>query len=113
MKIINRTKDAVLATDAVLASTPLARIKGLLGKKELGRGQALILRPSNSIHTFFMCFSIDVLFVDKGNRVIKAIANLAPFRLTSIYFKATYTVELPAGSIASSNTSSGDILQIG
>ena len=112
MKIINQTKGAVLATDAALASTPLARVKGLLGKKEFGHGQAVILRPCNSIHTFFMRFAIDILFVDKHNRVIKAISNLAPFRLTGICFKAVYSVELPAGSIASTNTSGGDILDI-
>ena len=110
MNIINQTKGTVLAAEAVSAVTPIARIKGLLGKKELGRDQALILRPCNSIHTVFMRFAIDVLFVDKGNRVIKAIANLVPYRLTSVYFKAAYTVELPAGSIASTNTSEGDIL---
>ncbi|MDP2905663.1 MAG: DUF192 domain-containing protein [Candidatus Omnitrophota bacterium] len=112
MKIFNITKNTILATDAVLASTYLARLKGLLGKKELGGSSALILRPCNAIHTVFMCFAIDVLFVDKGNRVIKVIANLAPFRLTSVYFKAAYTVELPVGSIASSNTRVNDILEI-
>lgn len=112
MKIINKTKDIVIAQEALLASTPWKRVKGLLGEKELKSGQALILKPCNSVHTFFMRFPIDVLFVDKNNRVIKAIPSLRPFRLTSVYFKADFVVELPAGTLQVTHTAETDILAL-
>lgn len=112
MKIINLTKGTVLADSATLADTPLSRIKGLLGKREFLRGQAMILRPCNSIHTFFMTFAIDVLFVNKSHQIVKTLSDLSPFKLSNICFKSSYAVELPAGIITATNSSVGDILQI-
>jgi len=91
-----------------VANTPFKRMKGLLDRKELKKGQALVLKPCNSIHTFFMRFRIDVLFVAKDNAVIEAIPNIRPFRLTYIYFNAALAIELPTGTIQSSSTSKGD-----
>lgn len=112
MKIINKTKNTILAEEVRVADTFFKRIKGLLGEKEFKPGKALILKPCNSIHTLFMRFPIDVLFVDKNHRVIKAISYLNPFRITSIYFNTTFTIELPPGTIQSSLTHKGDILFI-
>jgi len=110
MKIINKTKNTVLAEDAVVADTVFRRLKGLLGRKDFIKGEALIIKPCNSIHTFFMCFPIDVLFVDKDNIVIKALSSVKPFRFTNIYFNASLTIELPAGALESSSTQERDIL---
>ncbi len=112
MRIINQTKQAVLAEEAIVADTPLRRAKGLLGKKEFKPGQALLLRPCNSIHTFFMRFPIDVLFVDRNNKIVQVIPHLGPFRLTPVYFHACFAVELPAGTITAALISKGDILII-
>jgi hypothetical protein len=108
MKIINQTNNAILADKAVLANTPFARVRGLLGKKQLNPGEGIILRPCTSIHTFLMRFPIDILFVDKNNKIIKPISNLKPFRLTPIYFNAAFAIELPTGTIASTSTAPGD-----
>lgn len=110
MRIINKTKNTVLAEETVVADTFFTRMKGLLGKKEFKKGQALILKPCNSIHTFFMRFPIDVLFINKDNRIIKAISSLNPFYFTYIYFNAAFAIELPAGTIESSLTQDGDTL---
>ncbi len=110
MRIINKTKDFVLAEEGHFANTMFTRIKGLLGKKALPIGQALILARCNSIHTMFMKFPIDVLFVDKDYRVIKIITSFAPFRISGIYLRASFTIELPAGIVESSSTSVGDII---
>jgi len=111
MKITNITRNAVLADKALVADSLLLRIKGLLGKKELKSGEALVIKPCNSIHTMFMQFNIDVLFVSKDNRVVKVISSLRPFRLTRTYFSAHLTIELPSGIIESSNTCTGDIVK--
>lgn len=110
MKIINRTKNTTVASNAVLADSLFARLKGLLGTKELKKGQALILNPCNSIHTFFMHYPIDVIFVSKDNVVVKTISCIKPFRLSSIYFKAKYAIELPVDTIRITATSKGDTL---
>lgn len=112
MKIINKTNNSVVSEEVIFANTPLKRMKGLLGRKELKKGQALVIRPCNSIHTFFMRFSIDVLFVDKENRVIKIISCLKPFRLSPVYFNSAFTVELPVGTIQSASIKEGDTLVI-
>lgn len=112
MKISNCTKNTILAEEAVLAAGIFKRLKGLLGKKTFEPGQAIILKPCNSIHTFFMRFPIDVLFVDKDNQVIKALSSLAPFSFSPIYIRAKLAIELPAGTILSTLTQEGDILNI-
>jgi len=108
MKIINKTNNNVLADNVTVAKTPLKRMKGLLGKREFPKGEALILDPCNSIHMLFMNFAIDVLFVDKNNRVVKAVSSIKPFCLTSIYFRSKFAIELPAGTIEASHTAAGD-----
>lgn len=112
MKIINKTKNTFLAGEVALADTPFKRIKGLLGRKEFRHGQALIIKPCNSIHTFFMRFSIDVLFLDNDNKVVATISCLKPFRFSPIYFNANLTVELPAGTIERTFTEKGDTIQL-
>ncbi|MDI6759106.1 MAG: DUF192 domain-containing protein, partial [Candidatus Omnitrophota bacterium] len=112
MKIINLTKNTTLAEKAVFANNLFSRIKGLLARKEFNSPEALILKPANSVHTFFMRFPIDILFVDRKNKVIKAISNLKPFSITAIYFMSFLVIELPVGIILFTQTSKGDTLQI-
>lgn len=109
MKINNQTKNTVLADKAVVASSLLGRMRGLLGKKELKSGEALVLTHCNSIHTFFMKFPIDIIFLDKHKRIVKIIPSLNPFRLSGIYFNAASVIELPAG-VAQDKASIGDLL---
>ncbi len=110
MQIINQTKNTILADQAELCQTFLKRIIGLLNRKELKKGEALLIKPCNSIHTLFMRFPIDVVFLDRKNRVIKILPYLKPWRLSGIYLSAGLCLELPAGTIESSHTSIGDIL---
>ncbi len=111
MKIINQSSGASLAQDVATADKPLARIIGLLNRQELLPGQGLIIGPCNSVHTFFMRFPIDVVFVDKNNKIIKAINSLRPFRATGIYFFSTLVIELPAGTLEKTGTCCGDTLK--
>ena len=111
-KIINLTKNKILAEDVILSTSFLKRLTGLLGYKSLEKNQAMILQPANSVHTFFMRFPIDVLFVDRNNIVIKTVSNMVPFRATAIYFKSLVVIELPSGMISTTQTAEGDYLQI-
>lgn len=110
LKIINKQKNTTLAENAIIADTIFKRMKGLLGYKEIKKGNALILNPCNSIHTFFMQFPIDVLFLNKNNQVIKIIYSIKPFRLTNIYLSSKIAIEFPSGTIKSSQTQKGDII---
>lgn len=111
MRLINQTRATVLAEDIMFANTPVKRLKGLLGDKSLLDGLALVIKPCNCVHTLFMRFSIDVLFVDKNNKVVKALGQLSPFRLSNLYWKSQIAVELPSGKIKSTQTQNGDLLQ--
>ncbi len=110
MKIFNKQKNTILAENVIMADTMFKRMKGLLGYKEIKKGYALILNPCNSIHTFFMKFSIDVVFLNKNNQVVKIIQSIKPFRMTGVYLNSKITIELSPGTIESSQTQKGDIL---
>jgi len=112
MRIINKTKNTLLAKDAVVASKLFKRTKGLLDRSNFRLGEALIIKPCKSIHTWFMLFPIDVLFVDENNRVVKAIPDIKPFRITPIYWKAEYVIELPIGMIQKTETCESDLLTL-
>ncbi len=111
MRLINKTRQVVISEKVTVANTFFSRLVGLLATPHLDKNQALLLKPAQSIHTFFMCYPIDIMFVDKYNRVIAIYACLKPWHLTRFHF-AAYAVEFSCGRIKSSNTSLGDIIEI-
>jgi uncharacterized membrane protein (UPF0127 family) len=112
MQIINLRNNNILAVNVFYAYGFLERMRGLLGRKEIEPGGALVISPCNSVHTFFMRFPIDVIFVDKDNRVLQAIPCLKPFRFSPLHFKSKLVIELPCGVISATSTSPGDIIAI-
>ena len=112
MKAINLRTGKILATDVKVADTLFTRMKGLLGKAELPFGEALWIKPCFSVHTFFMKFPIDVIFLNKTNQVIAAVRNLKPNRMTRLYPQSFSVLELPTGTIDASNTEVGDEIEI-
>ena len=112
MKIINQTKGSILADKATLAANFYQRAIGLLGPDHLAAGEALIIKPCNSVHTFFMRFPIDVIFVDKQYQVVQTISGLKPFRISSIHWSSALVIELPVATIQQTCTSSQDTLTI-
>ena len=108
MKIINLSKNTLLADKAGLANTFSKRLIGLLGQRSLEKGEGLILSPSNCIHSFFMRFKIDVIFLDKTDKVLGILPSFKPFRFSPIYFRASLVIELPEFTIASTEMQVGD-----
>jgi hypothetical protein len=104
----NTRTHTVLATNVKVADTLFTRMKGLLGKKELPQGEALWIKPCFSVHTFFMQFPIDILFLNKTNQVIAAIHDLTPNRVTRLYSQSFSVLELPIGTIDASEIMIGD-----
>jgi uncharacterized membrane protein (UPF0127 family) len=86
----------VVCEDCGIARTPLSRMRGLMGRATLEPGEGLLLRPAPSIHTFFMRFAIDVVFVDAEMSVLRVVSNLRPWRAAACR-GARAALELPAG----------------
>jgi hypothetical protein len=112
MKAFNIRSDKQLADNVTIADTLLKRMKGLLGKSTMLTGEALWIKPCISIHTFFMKFPIDVIFLNKKNQVIATISNLQPNRITRLYLQAISVLELPAGILQITDTRIGDEIKI-
>jgi protein-S-isoprenylcysteine O-methyltransferase Ste14/uncharacterized membrane protein (UPF0127 family) len=96
----------IVCERCVLADTALARMRGLLGRRELPSGEGILLRPASSVHTAFMRFAIDAVFVDRENRILKVVPNLAPWR-TAAARRAKAVIELPAGESERRGLSAG------
>lgn len=111
VQIYNVTKGVAIAQQAKFAATFGQRLKGLLGRSSLPENEALILKPCTSIHTFFMRFAIDVLFLGKDNRIVKLVPNIPPNRLSPIAWASQMAIELPAGKIAQTGTQLSDAIE--
>jgi uncharacterized protein len=105
----NVTTKKIVADHLLTAFDSASRRQGLLGRDSLADGTALVIAPSNAVHTFFMRFAIDVAFVRRDGRVLKVRRAVRPWRLTAS-LRAFAVIELPAGSLASSDTKRGDHL---
>lgn len=112
VKATNLTMHTDLACNLVKANSLLARLKGLLGRSSLPPGEALLIKPCNGIHTFGMRFAIDVLFLDRENRVVAVTKELKPNRLTRLYLHAASVLELPAGTVEATATAIGNQIEI-
>jgi uncharacterized membrane protein (UPF0127 family) len=111
MVVRNVARCNVLATDAGVAANPLARMKGLLGRRRLEPGEALLIESPGPIHTWFMRFAIDVVFLDNHGFVVGLRRCLRPFGAAGA-LGAAAVLELPAGVIADTGTAVGDRLAI-
>jgi uncharacterized protein len=110
-KAVNVTRGTALATKLELAGTGETRRKGLLGRDGLAEGEGLWIAPCESVHTFFMRFAIDLVYLDRQHRVKKVRANVGPWRLSAC-FSAHSVIELPVGAIQASQTECGDTIEI-
>jgi uncharacterized membrane protein (UPF0127 family) len=112
IQIFNQTRERLLAEHGELARSFMARGRGLMGRMALPDSYALIIYPEWSIHTFFMRVPIDVLFVDRADRVVglrEAMPPSRPFAGVSP-LRGRYVIEMPAGVIAATATAVGDQL---
>ena len=112
MRAINLTIKKEIANNVIVAKGILERMKGLIGHSAIKSGDALLIKPCKGIHTFGMKFPIDVIFLDKGNNVIAVKKYLPPNRITPIYLRAKYVLELPEGTVEETSTSIDDTIEI-
>ncbi len=108
--IMNITRNTRIAESTEFATTAVRRFTGLMFRKGTPAGFALILEPCSGIHTCFMRFPVDVLFVSTGWKVIQAFRAVPPWRFIPLVRGARRVIELPAGAINASSTCPGDTL---
>lgn len=93
------------------ADTFLKRLIGLIGRKNMTKGQGFLIAPCNSIHMLFMNFAIDAVFIDKNRRIKKIFRNLKPWRGFAVCLDAWAVLELNAGEASRLNLTVGQILE--
>lgn len=108
--LYNISKDNLVLEKAQLASSFFQKFKGLMGRKKLGKSEGLLLLSCNSIHTCFMRFPIDVVFLNMDHEVISMRKGVRPWRMVKQVRKAYITVEMPEGTIEYKNIEVGDLL---
>jgi uncharacterized protein len=110
LRVSNLTRSTVLATCMDVADSAAKRNKGLLGRKSLSAGEGLWIFPCEAIHTFWMQFPIDLVYLDRKKRIRKLVCNVPPWRLSACFW-AHSVIELPAGTIRNTQTEPGDRLE--
>ncbi|HTW77984.1 MAG TPA: DUF192 domain-containing protein [Terracidiphilus sp.] len=111
MRAANITRGTILASSLEVADSAALRNKGLLGRDGLAPGGGLWIVPCQSVHTFFMRFAIDLVYIDGRKRVRKVRSTVGPGRI-SFCLTAQSVIELPAGTIQQTQTERGDALVI-
>jgi uncharacterized membrane protein (UPF0127 family) len=111
-KNLNQEKAEMLIENLEIAETFLGRAKGLLGRKSLSENQALWIKPCNNIHTFFMKFTIDCVFINKSCVVEKIYSKVSPFEIKGPVWKANSVIEFSEGIIEKWDIKIGDQLHV-
>jgi uncharacterized protein len=109
--LINDRTHAVVATSVELAATAGDRLRGLLGRRALAPSTGLLLSPCAAIHTAFMRFPIDVVFIDADGKALRVIRQLRPWRV-AMSLGARAVIELGDGTIAPGDVELGDRLHV-
>lgn len=76
--VLKLSNGVILAGEITVAKSFASRLRGLLGRKGMSAGEALVIKPCCQIHTFFMVFDIDVIFVDRQGKVLQVVENMPP-----------------------------------
>ncbi|MDD2400921.1 MAG: DUF192 domain-containing protein [Clostridia bacterium] len=110
MNLIITKNNTIIGENIVLADTFWLRLAGLIPKKNLQQGEGLLIRPCRQIHTWFMSFPIDVIFLNKGNQIVHLIPEMKPRKLSPFIKQGLQVLELPSASITVHELKIGDKL---
>jgi uncharacterized membrane protein (UPF0127 family) len=109
---VNMTRESVIAKHVRMADTYLTRLFGLMGKSGLPEGEGLWIVPCRDIHSCFMRFEFDAIFVNKQQQVLHLMERMQPWRISKMVWDGHAVLELPAGAIAASGTQIGDLIEL-
>ena len=111
-QLINTRNSSLLADNLKLAKTFMQKTKGLIGTKKLNEKEALWISPCPSVHTFFMSFSIDVIFTDKNLKVTSLFENIPPGKILWGGIRSYNVFEMKEGRIQTTQVKKGDVLYV-
>ncbi len=112
IQVVNAARGTTLLATGRMADNFFTRLRGLIGVKELAEGAGILIRPCNGVHCMFMSIPIDVVYVDRSDRVVAVDKAMKPWAIGKIYRQSSIVVELPVGAIEASGTEPGDQLKI-
>jgi uncharacterized protein len=111
-QVIRNTRNGrVIADDLISAFDSKSRNVGLLNHGSFPQGAAMLIAPTNAVHTFFMRFPIDIAFINREGTVVKVCGSVRPWRIATA-LRAYGVIELPAGTLAAAETVAGDVLVV-
>lgn len=110
--VINKTKETTIATKVKIANNPISRTIGLLNRSSIEPQEGLLIVPCKSIHSMFMRFEFDAVFIDKNNNIVELIKQMSAWKVSSYVWKAHKVLELAAGVIDITKTEIGDTIKI-
>ncbi len=111
MKVQISYSNKIISNNILIANSLYTRLIGLMFKKQLTGAEGLLIDPCRSIHTCFMRYNLDVVFMSTENKIVKIVRNIKPWRMTWIYIQANKTLELPAGKLPF-ELKEGDVLEV-
>jgi uncharacterized protein len=112
LKVVNLSNGAELVNNLSTADTFFKRLRGLMFSKKLPAGHGLLIQPCQSIHTFFMKYSIDVLYISKDLEIVGMDETIMPAKVGKFQKRSYSVLELPAGTIRTTETKIGNYLTI-
>lgn len=107
-RVVNHRTGSVVATSIEEAKGPWRSFRGLMLRKGLPDGHGMVFRPAKGIHTQFMRFPIDLIFLDKHNQVVKVRPSMRPWRFD--FTNAAAVIEMTGGAAAHTDIRPGDQL---
>jgi uncharacterized membrane protein (UPF0127 family) len=110
-KTVQKREGGVVCERCTIADSAPRRMRGLLGRRNLDSSEGILLRPAGSIHTFFMRFAIDAVFLDRDGRVVRVAEHLGPWHAAGAR-GARAVLELRAGESARRGIGTGDLLEV-
>jgi uncharacterized membrane protein (UPF0127 family) len=110
-KTVLRADERPVCERCIVAETPLTRLRGLLGRARLTSGDGLLIRPTSAIHTCFMRFPIDAVFLDRELVVVNVVSDLRPWRVAARR-GAKAVLELAAGESGRRGLRAGERLRL-
>lgn len=84
-ELVDASSGHVLVPQLEVAVDSAARKKGLLGRDGLAAGAALLIAPTNAVHTFFMRFPIDIVFAARDGTIVKVRRAVPPWRMAAAW----------------------------
>jgi uncharacterized membrane protein (UPF0127 family) len=112
VRIFNQKNSKMIGSKINVATSIIDRTKGLMFSKNMNGQDGLLIRSCNSVHTCFMHYPIDIVFLDKNEKVVKCVKNKKPWRFTLFYLRASSTLELPVGAIEQFEINDEDQLRV-